>query len=97
MSNLCFVDDLIIFTRGRRHFLRRLFEFLKLYELALGQRINMQKNNFFTSRSCSLAQERAIFQLMGIASGHFPMRYLGYNLFYWEENPFALCSLSGFY
>lgn len=81
LCHLAFADDLIIFLRGYRRTIRTLFEFLSIFELASGQKANMQKSTFIISKFASIGLKRWIKEYTGIPPGSLPMKYLGINLF----------------
>lgn len=80
-THLCFVDDLVIFTRGLHRNLQSLFSFLSSYERVSGQRINKDKSSFYISKRCPVSRGRVIMQLVGIKRSELPLSYLRCTLF----------------
>ena len=56
VSHLCFVDDIMIFTRADRKSLRGLLDFIELYERGSSQKVNKAKSFFVLSKKCPLAR-----------------------------------------
>lgn len=53
VTHLSFTDDFVVFTRGSRLAVCRLFGFLEHYEAASGQQINNRKSSFYAAKRLS--------------------------------------------
>ena len=87
VSQLCYTDDLIVFTLATRRSVANLFQFLQQYERASGQRVNSQKSVFVVSKSCSLQQIHLVSSFSGIKPTSLPLKYLGNTLFKGRKKP----------
>ncbi|MQM16639.1 hypothetical protein Taro_049598 [Colocasia esculenta] len=56
ISHLLYADDTLIFLNGQTNNIRKLLEFLKVYEKSSGQKINASKSCFVISQKASAAK-----------------------------------------
>lgn len=77
LSHLFYADDMLIFTNGSIRSLKCLKGLMNKYEAASGQKINLHKSAFYTSKQISLARILRIQSLTGCQTKHLLFRYLG--------------------
>ncbi|VFQ87964.1 unnamed protein product [Cuscuta campestris] len=77
ISHLAFADDLLIFLKGTAQNLARFSNFLKAYEDASGQTINLHKSSFYPPKKTQVAQINRMGNYLGMKRGSLPFKYLG--------------------
>ncbi|XP_019235849.1 PREDICTED: uncharacterized protein LOC109216174 [Nicotiana attenuata] len=81
INHLSFVDDIIIFTSGRRTSLRKIMWILSNYEKTSGQLINKHKSQFMTASYALPSAIRRIQEVTGFSRRDSPLTYLGCPLY----------------
>lgn len=79
LNSLCFVDDLILLSRGTIKSFSILLEELHLFLKATGLCINKAKSSLYT---CGVEDglKKTLMQLANVGEGSFPLTYLGVPL-----------------
>lgn len=78
MSHLFFVGDTLLFCKAELREVQVICSILKKYELASGQKINIDKTNLFFGKSVSILSKNAIKNLLGVPEIKEYERYLGF-------------------
>lgn len=76
INHLCFADDMIIFTTGRRYTLRLIMKTLAAYEDVSGQLINKDKSHLLIDKAFPSTVSRIEWEI-GFQHKHIPITYLG--------------------
>ncbi|XP_071927455.1 uncharacterized protein [Coffea arabica] len=82
ITHLAFADDVLIFANGSSHSLKAIMQVLQMYQRCSGQLINVQKSCYLVHPSLSLARRRVIERITSFTCHSFPIRYLGFPLYY---------------
>ncbi|XP_027062756.1 uncharacterized protein [Coffea arabica] len=82
VTHLGYADDVLVFSSANASSLRLVMSVLEEYEASSGQRVNKSKSYFLGHASLGRARRMVIQRITGFTSGSFPIRYLGYPLFY---------------
>ncbi|XP_073361303.1 uncharacterized protein [Aegilops tauschii subsp. strangulata] len=77
VTHLLFADDSVVFLEGCRENFEVLRDILHDYEVASGQKVNLQKSAIFFSKGCSDEVKAEVQQVSGIAMEALGERYLG--------------------
>lgn len=78
ISHLFFVGDTLLFCKAELREVQVIWSILKKYELASGQKINIDKTNLFFGKSVSILSKNAIKNLLGVPEIKEYERYLGF-------------------
>ncbi|RAL49346.1 hypothetical protein DM860_012779 [Cuscuta australis] len=81
ISHLAFTDDLILFTNGSSPNLKQVHSFLRNYERCSGQKVNMDKSNFFTLPKTPNHRINYMCSTLRMNHGTLPFKYLGVQIF----------------
>lgn len=87
ISHLLYADDTLVFSNGSARHLRRLFAFLKKYEIASGQQINTAKSSYFIANNAPSPLRRSIEATTGFSRSNPPLTYLGVPVFLGHHKP----------
>ncbi|CAH9124930.1 unnamed protein product [Cuscuta epithymum] len=79
ITHLGFADDLLIFLNGGSRSLINFNNFIKDYQTASGQTVNLQKSSFIISKNAA-SRATLIEDLLDMKRSDFPMKYLGVYL-----------------
>ena len=79
LSQLCFADDLFLFTKGNVDSVRITMDELAKFEAFSGMQVNKQKSVMFLAGTDDNVRD-AILDMMGFRLGSLPMKYLGVPL-----------------
>ncbi|XP_027098892.2 uncharacterized protein [Coffea arabica] len=82
ITHLAFADDVLIFANGSSSSLKDIMQVLEMYQRCSGQLISAQKNGYLVHPSLSLARRRVIERVTGFTWQPFPIRYLGFPLYF---------------
>ncbi|XP_058753184.1 uncharacterized protein LOC131626385 [Vicia villosa] len=74
--NICFADDIILFTRGDTTSIQLIMEEVKGFSQAIGLKANPQKCKVFFG-GVSIDDQTNILAITGFSAGNFPFKYLG--------------------
>ncbi|XP_028087066.1 uncharacterized protein LOC114287814 [Camellia sinensis] len=77
--NLCFADDLMIFSRGDPHTVNLIMQGLEEFRSLSGLTPSPSKSNIYLSR-CNLELKEAILHIINFTKGSLPVKYLGVPL-----------------
>jgi hypothetical protein len=77
LSHLFFADDSLLFYKANSVEWRRLLRILDVYEVASGQKLNMEKTSIFFSRNTSVDKREEISRLSGLQATQSYDKYLG--------------------
>lgn len=77
VTHLLFADDSIVFLQGSAANLEKLKAILEVYEVASGQKVNMNKSSIFFGKGCPEGQKEALKLAIGIESEALSEQYLG--------------------
>ncbi|XP_049359576.1 uncharacterized protein LOC125824269 [Solanum verrucosum] len=81
VNYLSFADDIIIFTLGRKKFLKLIMHSLKTYEETSGQLVNKDKSHFMIHSNAFNITRDTIKRTTGFKQKEGPITYLGYPFF----------------
>jgi len=73
-NHLLFADDMLVFCKGNDRSASTLNNLLE--DLNTGLQINKEKSKLFLSKGCKCKSE--LVQILGVAQGTLPMKYLAY-------------------
>jgi len=79
ISHLCFVDDLMIFSKGDVNSIHMIKTVLTEFQDPSGLYPNPNKSDIFLNGLLDVEKEQII-HILGFRKGEFPMKYLGYLL-----------------
>ncbi|XP_071918896.1 uncharacterized protein [Coffea arabica] len=82
ITHLAFADDVLIFANGSSFSLKAIMQVLKAYQRCSRQLINVQKSYYLVHPSMPLARRRQIERITRFAWHSFPIRYLGFPLYF---------------
>ncbi|XP_071939020.1 uncharacterized protein [Coffea arabica] len=82
ITHLAFADDILIFSNGSSYSLKLIMRVLDAYQRCSGQLINVLKSCYLVHPSISLARRRVIERLTKFNYHPFPIRYLGFPLYF---------------
>ncbi|XP_071918841.1 uncharacterized protein [Coffea arabica] len=82
ITHLAFADDVLIFANGSSSSLKDIMQVLEMYQRCSGQLISAQKSGYLVHPSLSLARRRVIERVTGFTWQPFPIRYLGFPLYF---------------
>jgi hypothetical protein len=77
VTHLLFADDSIVFLEGSQSNFQSLRSILQDYEVASGQRVNLQKSSIFFGKGSTDEDKETLKQAIGISSEALSERYLG--------------------
>lgn len=77
VTHLLFADDSIVFLEAFEENLAKLRDILQTYEVASGQRVNLQKSSIFFGKGCAVDRKNILKQIIGIESVALSEKYLG--------------------
>jgi len=78
ISNLLFVDDLLVLCKGDTHSAKGIIVALEKLQQYTSLAINKQKSKVFFSKGCK--NKEVIAEIVGVLIGSLPMKYLGLPL-----------------
>ncbi|XP_027156511.1 uncharacterized protein LOC113757398 [Coffea eugenioides] len=81
VTHLAFADDVLVFANGSSSSLKDIMRVLKMYQLASGQLVSVQKSGYLVHPSVSPARRRVVERITGFSRQHFSVRYLGFPLY----------------
>ena len=79
LTNLCFADDLLIFSKGHLHTIQLIMEVIQQFSNTTGLSGNTQKSHVYMA-GINAATQQQILHLIGLPLGTFPVKYLGIPL-----------------
>ncbi|XP_027118292.2 uncharacterized protein [Coffea arabica] len=82
ITHLAFADDILIFANGSSFSLKAIMQVLEAYQRCSGQLINVQKSCYLIHPSMPSARRRVIDRITRFAWQSFPIRYLGFPLYF---------------
>ena len=77
VTHLLFADDNIVFLEGSQSNLEALKAILRDYEVASGQKVNMQKSSIFFGKGSTDENKEHLKEIIGIQSEALSEKYLG--------------------
>ena len=77
MTHLFFADNSLLFYRANQNESQEIMHILKQYEVASGQRVNMEKSSIFFSSNTSERAKNLVKQTLNVQSGLENDKYLG--------------------
>ena len=77
MSHLFFADDSLLFCRANSQECHKLIEILAMYEVASGQKINMDKSFVFSSHNATHETKEVVLDILGPMQDPRHSKYLG--------------------
>ncbi|XP_071921792.1 uncharacterized protein [Coffea arabica] len=82
VTHLAFADDVLIFANGSVSSLKDIMQVLEGYQECSGQLINAQKSGYLVHPALAPARRRVIERVTGFVGQAFPIRYLGFPLYF---------------
>nr|XP_027103097.1 uncharacterized protein LOC113724387 [Coffea arabica] len=82
VTHLAFADDVIIFANGSSASLKLIVHMLDRYQRASGHLVNLKKCGYLMHPFTSPARRRVVERFTGFSRQHFPIRYLGFPLYF---------------
>lgn len=79
LTNLSFVDDLLMFCKGTESSVRSMTQVLEEFAKTSGLRVNHSKSNLYMGGLSDDKQKRLL-ELTGFQRGQYPMQYLGFPI-----------------
>nr|XP_027102884.1 uncharacterized protein LOC113724156 [Coffea arabica] len=82
ITHLGYADDVLVFSSANVTSLRLVMRVLDDYEASSGQRVNKSKSCFLGHATLGRSRRTVIQRVTGFRSSSFPIKYLGYPLYY---------------
>lgn len=82
ITHLAYANDVIIFCRARKQSIQMVMQILMEYCAVSGQQVNQSKSCYMSHSKLPLERRRVGGQMTGFQWKAFPVKYLGFPLFY---------------